>query len=213
MNQFIKFILEWHYTCFDRSFRPSSGIQDCTNSNRHLPNRYCCLLASKQTAVFDICLLLYVQSWTSDDGRKDRLKHVDYHSKINKLDTLVHLVGFTIEIILRCTALWTSDFSSCSDTNSQFAFCCFVYVVVCLCICVLLLGFFNLLRSVKPALELTEMNWIFSHTAMDRVYTVKDSKRDEPPSESMLLINNWQIQDSVCVCDYYIRNYKRPVRS
>jgi len=27
-------------------------------------------------------ILLYVQSWTADDGRKDRLKHVDCHSKI-----------------------------------------------------------------------------------------------------------------------------------
>jgi len=35
--------------------------------------------ASKQTAV---CLLLYVQSLTPDDGRKDRPKHVDCHSKI-----------------------------------------------------------------------------------------------------------------------------------
>ena len=30
---------------------PSSGVQDCTYSNSHLSNRYCCLLASKQTAV------------------------------------------------------------------------------------------------------------------------------------------------------------------
>jgi len=39
------FILEWHSTCFGRSFRPSSGVQDCTYSNRHLSNRYCCLRA------------------------------------------------------------------------------------------------------------------------------------------------------------------------
>jgi len=47
-----------------------------------LSNRYCCLLASKQTAVSDKCLLLYVQSWTPDDGQKDRPKHVECHSKI-----------------------------------------------------------------------------------------------------------------------------------
>ena len=40
---------------------------------------------------------MYVQSWTADDGRKDRPKHVECHSKINKFDTLVHLVGFTVE--------------------------------------------------------------------------------------------------------------------
>jgi len=47
------------------------------------PNRYSnqtgtadCLLASRQQYLFDIRLLLYVQSWTADDGRKDRPKHV-----------------------------------------------------------------------------------------------------------------------------------------
>jgi len=77
----IYFILEWHSTCFGRSFRPSSVVQD---SNRHLSNRYCCLLASgyevesttsyplasRQQYMFDKCLLLYVQSSTTDDGRK-----------------------------------------------------------------------------------------------------------------------------------------------
>jgi len=43
---------------FRRSFRPSSGVQDRTYSNRHLSNRYCYLLASKQTAVS--VWLLYV---------------------------------------------------------------------------------------------------------------------------------------------------------
>ena len=43
----IYFIFEWHSTCFGRSFRPSSGVQDCTYSNMHLSNIYCCLLASR----------------------------------------------------------------------------------------------------------------------------------------------------------------------
>ena len=112
------FILEWHTTCFGRSFRQSSGVQDCTYSNRRLSNRHCCLLASgyplasrqqylfdkcplasrqqylfdkcppasRQQYLFDKCLLLYVQSYTPDDGRKDRPKHVHFVSKIN----LVH---------------------------------------------------------------------------------------------------------------------------
>ena len=41
-----------------------------------------CLLANSQQCLFDKCLLLYVQSSTPDDGRKDRPKHVDCHSKI-----------------------------------------------------------------------------------------------------------------------------------
>ena len=42
----VYFILEWHSTCFRRSFRPSSGVQDCTYTKRHLSSRYCCLPAS-----------------------------------------------------------------------------------------------------------------------------------------------------------------------
>ena len=83
----IYFILEWHSTCFGRSFRPSSGVQDCTHIS--FP------LASRQQYLFD-CLLLHVQSWTPDDGRKDRPKHVDCQSQI-KFETMVHLVGFIIE--------------------------------------------------------------------------------------------------------------------
>jgi len=58
MHQCLKFILERHSTCFGRSFRPSSGVQDCTYSNRHLSNRYCWLHASMQSA-WDI----RVSSW------------------------------------------------------------------------------------------------------------------------------------------------------
>ena len=57
MHQCTKFILFWNdTTCFGRSFLPSSGVQDCAYSNRHLSNRYCCLLVSGYS------LLLYVQS-------------------------------------------------------------------------------------------------------------------------------------------------------
>ena len=87
-------LLEKHSTCFGRSSRPSSGVQDCTYSNTHMSNRYCCLLmrtrwnsfplASRQQYLFDICLLLYLQSLTPDDGRKGRPKHVQcYSNKIN----------------------------------------------------------------------------------------------------------------------------------
>jgi len=38
------FILVKHSTCFGRSFRPSSGAQDCTYSNRRMSNSCCYLL-------------------------------------------------------------------------------------------------------------------------------------------------------------------------
>jgi len=42
MHQFLKFILFWNNTtCFGRSFRPSSGVQDCIYSNRYMSNWYC----------------------------------------------------------------------------------------------------------------------------------------------------------------------------
>jgi hypothetical protein len=64
-------------------FCPSSGVQDCTYSIRYMSYRLVdCLLAgtvptSKQSMnLYDICLMLYVQIWTRDDGRKDHPKHV-----------------------------------------------------------------------------------------------------------------------------------------
>jgi hypothetical protein len=42
MHQFLKlFIFSQHSTCFGRSLRPSSGVQDCTCSNRHTSNNCC----------------------------------------------------------------------------------------------------------------------------------------------------------------------------
>jgi len=57
------------------------------------------LLASSQQNLFDIYLLLYVQSGTPDDGWKGRLKHVVLFQNKNKFEKLVHLVGITIETI------------------------------------------------------------------------------------------------------------------
>jgi len=57
-----------------------------------------CLLLYVQSWTDDGRKLLYVQSWAPDDGRKDRPKHVECHSRINKFDTVVHLFGFAIEI-------------------------------------------------------------------------------------------------------------------
>ena len=37
-------------------------------------------------------------SQTPDVGRKDRPKHVECYYKIDKIEKLVHLVGFAIEI-------------------------------------------------------------------------------------------------------------------
>jgi len=65
-----------------------------------LPNYLTFILvpASKQsTNLYNIYLMLCVQSQTPDDGRKDCPKHVEWYSINSKI---VHLVGFTKEIFL-----------------------------------------------------------------------------------------------------------------
>jgi hypothetical protein len=47
------------------------------------------------TNLYDIYLMLCVQSWTPSGGGKDRPKHVERYSINSKI---VHLVGFTIEV-------------------------------------------------------------------------------------------------------------------
>jgi len=92
---------DYHSTCCGLSFRPSSGVQGCTHSIRYMSYGLVdCLLAgtpaSKQsTNLYDIYLMLCVQPWTPDDGRKDCPKHVEWYSINSKI---VHLVGFTMEI-------------------------------------------------------------------------------------------------------------------
>ena len=57
-------------TRFRRVFLPSSGTQNCTYSVRYWSDEY---------------LTLYVQFWAPDDGRENRLKHVERLTEINKL--------------------------------------------------------------------------------------------------------------------------------
>jgi len=101
MHQCIKFILFWNATtCFERSFFPSSGVQDCTYSNRHLSNRYCYLLVGgyplarrQQFCLVAVCTALNSRRWTERPSETCSII-----PKQNKFDTVVNLVGFTIEI-------------------------------------------------------------------------------------------------------------------
>jgi hypothetical protein len=86
--------IEYHSTGFGRSFCPSSGAQDCTYSIKYMSYRLVdCLLASSQRTCM-ACTWCCVESWTPDDGRKDRPKHVEWYPINSKI---VHVVGFTIE--------------------------------------------------------------------------------------------------------------------
>ena len=61
-------------TYFRQFFRPSSGARNCTYSVRCLSDRY---------------LTLYVQFWAPDDGWKNRLKHLERFTEINKLRNVI----------------------------------------------------------------------------------------------------------------------------
>ena len=67
MHQCIKFILFWNDTLHVSDGLPAHHQEAKT--------------VHTTTGLFDKCLLLYVQSRTLD-GRKDRPKHVECHSKI-----------------------------------------------------------------------------------------------------------------------------------
>ena len=73
-------------TCFRWVFRPSSGAQNCTYRVRYWSDKY---------------LTLYVQVWAPDDGRKNRLKHVERLTEINKLWNVASCWLYTANV-------WTS---------------------------------------------------------------------------------------------------------
>ena len=81
--------IEYHFTCFGRTSRPSLGVQGCTHgirSYRLVELQFRLVPASTQPAnPYDIYLMLCVRSWSPDDGREDRPKHVEYcfQNKIN----------------------------------------------------------------------------------------------------------------------------------
>jgi hypothetical protein len=58
---------------------------------------------SLYTAMVYIIQVCYVQWKTPDDGHRNRLKHVEFHSK-NKFEKVLHLVGFIIRN--HCKLLW-----------------------------------------------------------------------------------------------------------
>jgi len=82
MHQCIKFILFWNDTLHVSDGLSVHHQEFKTVHYSNQTDTAVCLLASRQQLLFDKCLLLYVQSWTPDDGRKYRPKHVECHSKI-----------------------------------------------------------------------------------------------------------------------------------
>jgi hypothetical protein len=59
------FILVKHSACFGRSFRPSSGAQNCTYSNGHMSNSCCYLLLAAAVWHMPVAVCTVLRSWSS----------------------------------------------------------------------------------------------------------------------------------------------------
>jgi len=81
MHPFLKlFILVKRSTCFGQSFRPSSGAQDCTYSNRHMSKscRYLHVAAAVWHTPVAVCAVLSSWWWTE---RLSEICRVFYKNK------------------------------------------------------------------------------------------------------------------------------------
>jgi len=116
----IYFILEWHSTCFRRSFHPSSGVQDCTYSNQILLSACLQVQAESGICLTDACCCMYSLELLMMDGKTVR-NMWSVIPKSNKFDTLVHLVGFTVDMSVLVFASWSSA-SSCRYVDQRFCY-------------------------------------------------------------------------------------------
>jgi hypothetical protein len=92
----------------------SSGACQIDSADYLLAGTRCSIpfpLASSQQNLFDIHLMLYVQSQTPDDGRKDSPKHVECYYKIKQNWETGAILWFYYRDITRCTALRTSYYN------------------------------------------------------------------------------------------------------
>jgi hypothetical protein len=108
-NNFSNLFLEWSSTCFGQFLCPSSGVFHCKYGRIRTELQFHPDSAPQAVSkpVWHISLLC-VQWKTPDDGQRNCLKHVEFHSK-NKFEKLVHLVGFIIRNWSRCTVTWMSN--------------------------------------------------------------------------------------------------------
>jgi hypothetical protein len=115
-TNFSNLYLEWNSTCFGQFLCPSSEVFHCTHNNGICHTRLLTACEQDQDGTSWSCSqaaskpvwhipLLCVQWKIPDDGQRNCLKHVEFHSK-NKFEKLVHLVGFIIRNLTRRTVTW-----------------------------------------------------------------------------------------------------------
>jgi hypothetical protein len=111
-TNFPNLFLEWNSTCFGQFLCPSGEfftvhtamvyvIQVCWQ----LVSRSIC--SCSQAVSIGVCTVKN----SPDDGQKNCPKNEEFHSK-NKFGKLVHLVGFIIRNLARCTVTWTSNYTA-----------------------------------------------------------------------------------------------------
>jgi hypothetical protein len=128
-TNFSNLFLEWNNTCFGQFLCPSSGVFHCTHRNGICHTGLLTACEQDQNGISWSCSqvvrkpvwhipLLCVQWKTTDDGLRNCPKHVLFHSK-NKFEKLVHVVGFMIGNLSRCTVTWTAKKIYCSLTSMK----------------------------------------------------------------------------------------------
>ena len=101
-------------TCFRRFLRPSSGAQNWIYSIGYFvkPLLLPATVVAGSSKGFTKYPMLYIQFWTPDDGRRNRQKHVEHFTEINKLCDVASCWLY-LKIRLRCTDPWTSNMTLC----------------------------------------------------------------------------------------------------
>ena len=102
-------------TCFRRFLHPSSGAQNCIYSIGYFvkPLLLPATVVAGSSKGLTKYPMLYIQFWAPDDERRNRLKHVEHFTEINKLYNVASCWLY-LKIRLRCTDPWTSD---CRDSD------------------------------------------------------------------------------------------------
>jgi len=119
-TNFSNIFLEWNSTCFGQLLCPSSRVFHCTHGNGicHTGLLTACeqdqdgtailiLLANCQqtcmTYTIAVCTVKNSWWWTEELSKTCRV------SFQNKFEKLVHLVGYIVRNLTRCTVTWTSS--------------------------------------------------------------------------------------------------------
>ena len=156
MHQFLKFILFWNNTLH---VLDGLSVHHQEFKTVHTATGTCqtdtvtCLLASRSQYLLDIYLLLCVQSWTPDDGWKDRPKHAECYSKIKWIWETGACSWFyyrefdSCMFLFICNSILKSGLYDlkilCDSGVCQLNLCCIVHFLTILCVRMIFIGWWS----------------------------------------------------------------------